>query len=508
MKKNVLLLAVILIISMLLGCGGSKQQPKAGSGETPDIVFIASQQDFAVLDPFNTTATPDMTANWCIFDSLFNMDINGKMYPLVAESWDISADGLEIVFHIRKGITFHDGSALTAKDVVYSAKKMKESPFKRRVAVLFDRADVIDDYTMKFVLPQPAASFMYEMAYNFAVYSEAATERLGDNFKNNPVGCGAYQIVSKEAGKGVTLKAYENYYGGVAPIKNIEFKVIPDASTALVALENGEIDLCQYVPAASYPLVTKNPKLELLQTKYSRVFNLILNTSVEPFKGNVALRQAIAHAIDKQFLVDVALEGYGAVAVTLVNETFIAAPPNINKHAREYNVAKAKELLKQAGYENGAGLPTLKISTIEMFKKQSEIIQAQLKEIGINVDIEMDELSTYLAMQSGGTLQMGLMSTNQGGDASVFAQLLLEGASNNGACYNNPEVARLFTKASAEMDNSKRALIFDELYATVLDDMPYVSIYFPDTVSCGRKDLDFATIMDFVAYRGSYYSFK
>jgi len=506
MKKCILVLAVILIAGTVLGCKGNKQAER--SSETPDVIVIASQQDFAVLDPFNTTATPDMNANWCIFDSLFNMDIHGNVYPLVAEKWEVSSTGLEITFHIRKGITFHDGSPLTAKDVVYSAQKMKESPFKRRVAVLFDRAEVIDDHTMKFILPQPAASFMYELAYNFAVYSEAATERLGDNFKNNPIGCGPYQIVSKEAGKGVTLKAYEKYYGGVAPIKNIEFKVIPDASTALVSLENGEIDLCQYVPAASYPLVIKNPKLELLQTKYSRVFNLILNTKAAPFKDNVALRQAIAHAIDKQFLVDVALEGYGSVAVTLVNETFIAYPSNISKHAREYNVDKAKQLMKEAGYANGAGLPTLKISTIEMFKKQSEIIQAQLKEIGINVDIEMNELSAYLAMQSGGTLQMGLMSTNQGGDASVFAQLLLEGASNNGACYNNPEVARLFTKASAELDNTKRAAIFDDLYRIVLDDMPYVSIYFPDTISCGRNDLDFAKIMDFVAYKGNLYSYK
>jgi peptide/nickel transport system substrate-binding protein len=504
MKKVILFVSLFVAVAAAF-CG---LPSGVSAAEKPDTIVIASQQDFSVLDPFNTTATPDMNADWCIYDSLLNMDVNGNYYPLVAESWDVTADGKEYTFHIRKGITFHDGSPLTAKDVVYSAMKMKNSPFKVRVSKLFDSAEAVDDYTMKFILPQPAAPFLYEIAYNFAVYSEAATEAAGEKFKDNPIGCGPYKFVSQKSGEGVVLKAYENYYGGKAPIENIIFKVIPDASTALVSLENGEIDLCQYVASASYPIVVNNPKLGLLQTKYSRVFNLILNTQAEPFKGNAALRQAISHAIDKQFLVDVALEGYGSVAVTLVNDSFIAAPKNIAQHAREYDVDKAKELMAEAGYPDGKGLPTLVISTIEMFKKQSEIIQAQLKEIGINVRIDMLELSTYLSMQANGELQMGLMSTNQGGDAAVFQTLLLKGSTNNGAVYDNPDVERLFIKASAILDNDERSKVYDELYRIVLEDMPYVSIYFPDTISCGRADLDFAKIMDFVAYRGYYYSYK
>jgi peptide/nickel transport system substrate-binding protein len=502
MKRTPSIIFVIAVLSVALFSGG------AYAADKPDTVVIASQQDFAVLDPFFTTATPDMNANWCIFDSLLNMDIRGNIEPLVAESWEISENGLEYTFHIRKGITFHDGSPLTAKDVVYSAERMKTSPFKLRSHKLYDRAELIDDYTVKFVLPQKAAPFLYELAYNFAVYSEKATETGGEDFKDKPVGCGPYQLVSKKTGEGVVLKAYDKYYGGKAPIENIVFKVIPDGSTALVALENGEIDLCQYIPPASYPIVKENKKLAILQTPYSRVFNLILNTSAAPFKDNVKLRQAIAHAIDKQFLVDVSLEGYGTVAVTLVNDTFIAAPKNISQYAVPYDAARAKALMKEAGYEDGKGLPALKLTTIEMFKKQSEIIKAALKEIGVDVSIEMAELSSYLSMQSGGKLQMGLMSTNQGGDASVFATLLNKGSTNNGAVYDNPEVERLFSEAAAELDNEKRSVIYDKLYKIVIDDMPYVSIYFPDTVSCGRADLDFATIMDQVAYKGQYYKYK
>lgn len=505
MKKRI---ALFLFCSVCIVCLFGGAVFAAAAPKKPDTVVIASQQDFAVLDPFFTTATPDMNANWCIFDSLLNMDINGKVEPLVAESWDVSKDGLVYTFRIRKGITFHDGSPLTARDVVYSAERMKTSPFKLRTHKLYDRAELVDDYTVKFILPQKAAPFLYEMAYSFAVYSEKATKASGEGFKDRPIGCGPYQLVSKKTGEGVVLKAYAGYYGRKASIENIVFKVIPDGSTALVALENGEIDLSQYIPPASYPIVKRDKKLELLQTPYSRVFNLILNTSAKPFKDNVTLRQAIAHAIDKQFLVDVALEGYGTVAVTLVNGTFIAAPKNLAQNAVPYDVKKAKELMTKAGYPGGKGLGTLKITTIEMFKKQAEIIQASLREIGIDVAIEMAELSAYLSMQSGGQLQMGLMSTNQGGDASVFATLLTKGSTNNGAVYYNPKVDKLFMDATAELDNAKRSLIYDKLYKMVIEDMPYVSIYFPDTVSCGRVNLDFATIMNQVAYKGNYYKYK
>jgi peptide/nickel transport system substrate-binding protein len=385
---------------------------------------------------------------------------------------------------------------------------MKTSQLMLSSHRLYDRAELVDDYTVKFILPQRTAPFLYELAYNFAVYSETATESGREGFKDNPVGCGPYRLVSKKAGEGVTLKAYDRYYGGKAPVENIIFKVIPDDSDALEALEDGTVDLCQYVPPASYLTVRKNKKLELLRTPSSRVFNLILNTSAEPFKDNVNLRQAIAHAIDKQFMVDVALEGYGKVAATLINDAFIAAPKNIARYAVPYNIRRAKELLKEAGFEDGRDLPALRLTTLEMFMKQSEMIKASLNEIGIEVSIEIEELGAYLDIESSGKLQMGLMSVNQGGDASVFASLLSKGSISNGAAYDNPEVERLFAKAYAELDNDKRALIYDELYKIVIDDMPYVSIYFPDTVSCGRSDLNFAAIMDHVAYKGQYYRYK
>ncbi len=531
MKKFALLLALAMVFSMLAGCSGNTATPAnvgaAPSGSTspsagtatptqapaaakPDTLVYATQQDFNILSPFFTGATPDQTATWAIMDSLFNMDTNGNFYPLVAEKWDFSEDGKEITFYIRKGIKFHNGTEVKASDVVFSADLMKNSPFKARVAALYDKAELIDDYTMKFILPQPAAQFMYELALQFAVYPEAYYNEVGgdDGFKNAPIGCGAYEFVSRTAGEGCILKAFPDYYGDKPSIENINLRFIPDASTALISLENGEIDLCQYVPAASYPLVESNPKLSLYSSKFPRVFNLILNCEQEPFKDNATLRQAFAAAIDKQLLVDIALEGHGVTATTLVNDVYIAAPKNIDNYAIKYDVENAKKLLAEAGYPDGKGLPSIKMTTIEMFKKQSEMIQDMLKQIGVTVEIDMVELSTYISMQSNREFTMGLMSTNQGGDASAFSAMLDPTSVSNGAGYNNPEVVELFKQASAIMDNEERSKVYEELYKKVIDDMPYISIYFVDTVSCSRADLNVESFMGYIAMKLMYINFK
>ena len=503
MKKIILVLAVIIMASMVLSCRGERQPDRVR-----DRIVIAWQQDFNVLSPFDTNASPDVTAAWAIFDPLFEMDLQGNMYPKGAERWEISPDGLEYTFYIRRGMTFHDGSPVTARDVVYSGNRLKVSPFRSRVGVLIDRAELIDDYTMKFVLNHRAAQFLFELAFYFAIYPENAGTRYGDAFGQSPIGSGPYKLVSREAGRGIVLETYDNYWGEKPPIREVEFRVIPDATTALIALENGEVDLCQYIAAASYHLVLRNPNLDLVSTPFPRVLTLAMNMTMEPFRNNVNLRQAIAHAINKEFLVEIGLEGYGRTAVTFISDISIGYPPGIVNYEREFNLTRARELMRAAGYENGVGLPVIRMSTIEMFRMQAEAIQAQLREIGINVEIEMAELSAWINMMASGTLWMSLMSTNLGHDGAAPSGLLLSGSPSNQSLYSNPQVERLFAQAAAELDPQRRSDVLLELYRITLDDMPYVSIYFVDTVSSGRNDLDMVTWMSFIANRAQYLSFN
>ena len=494
MKKFLMVLAVILMAGMVLGCSRERQPERSR-----DRLVIAWQQDFNILSPFDSSATPDITVAYALYDSLFDMDLQGNLFPTGAERWEISPDGLEYTFYIRRGMTFHDGSPVTARDVVYSGNRLRDSPFRQRVGVLMDRAELIDDYTMKFILHQRAAQFMFELAFYFAIYPENAGERWGDNFGRHPIASGPYQLVSREAGRGVILQAYDGYWGPAPPIKEVEFRVIPDATTALIALENGEVDLCQYIAAASYPLVRRNPNLGMVSTPFPRVLNLAMNMQMHPFQDNVHLRQAIAHAINKDFLVEIGLEGHGRPAVTFLQDINFGYPPGIVNYARNFDLARARELMVEAGYPNGAGLPAIRMSTIDMFRMQSEAIQAQLREIGVNIEIEMVELSAWMSMMASGTLWMGLMSWNTGLDGAGPSGLLSTGSASNQAVYSNPEVDRLFTISAAELDARRRSDIFLELYRAVLDDMPYVSIYFVDTVSCGRNDLDMNTWMNYVA---------
>ena len=517
-------LLIVLLLSSLSGCNQTTTTSSTAAAPTstpattahvttaptqpskPDTLTIAYQLEFKILDPYNTGSSADSAINASVFDSLITMDVKGNIYPLVAKKWDVSADGLTYTFHLRDDVLFHDGSKLTAEDIAYSFERMKTSSYRTAQAQLIDHVDIVDEYTINFVLPNTVATFLMEIATSFTCYSKKATEALGAEFSIKPVGCGPYKFVSMDSSQ-VVLEAFEDYYGGLAPIKKLVYKVIPDASTALVALENGEVDISDYVPAASYSIVENNPKLTLLRVPYTRLMQFIMNVTKAPF-DNVLVRRAIAHAIDKELLIDMTLAGYGSVAYGQINDRYIGYHPDIDQHAAPFDPDKAKELLTEAGYPGGQGLPTISFQTIEMFRKQVEIVQSMLRDVGIHLEIEIVELSAYLDMQTNHDLYAALMSWTGGPDASIYDRQLTGDGPNNGAVYHDDEIAQWFKDSLQELDLAKRKEIFLKIFVKELEEVPYVPLYFPDTVVCGRSDLDFATIREYLTWKGDLYSFK
>jgi len=515
------LLLVVMLLGLLSGCNTQQTPPPATTAPPttapttapapvtptkPDTLTIAYQLEFKILDPYNTGSSADSAITASLFDSLIAMDVKGNIYPLVAKTWDVSADGLTYTFHLRDDVLFHNGSKLTSEDVAYSFERMKTSSYRTAQAQLIDRVEIVDEYTINFILPNTVATFLMEIATSFTCYSKQATEALGAEFSIKPVGCGPYRFVSMDSSQ-VVLEAFEDYYDGVAPINKIVYKVIPDASTALVALENGEVDLSDYVPAASYSIVEANQNLTLLRVPYTRLMQFIMNVNKAPF-DNVLVRQAIAHAIDKELLIDMTLEGYGSVAYGQINDRYIGYHPDIDQHAAPYDPERGKELLAEAGYPGGQGLPSISFYTIEMFRKQVEIIQAMLRDIGILLEIEIVELSAYLDMQTNHELYAALMSWTGGPDASIYERQLTGDGPNNGANFHDDEIAQWFKDSLMELDLNKRKEIFLKIFTKQLELVPYVPLYFPDTVVCGRNDLDFATLREYLVWKGNLYSYK
>ena len=518
-KYNLLSLvaALVMVIVVAAGCTSPAESTTTptvegggngggAGGDDRDTLRIASQLEFRVIDPFNSFSSADMNISSSVFDSLIAMDVRGNAYPLIAHSWDISEDGLVYTFHLRDDVYFHDGSKMTADDVAFSFDRMAVSAYRQATARLIDHVNVLDDYTIEVVLVDRAATFMTELASQFFVFSRSATEALGDDFAIRPIGSGPYRFVSMSPSE-VVLEAFEDYWDGVAPIRNLIYVVIPDASTALIALETGQVDIVDYVPEASFSIVEANPNLTLLRTPFTRLMNIHLNTNMEPF-DNVLVRQAIALAMDKELLIQATLGGFGTVAYSQINDRYIGYHPGIAAHAWPYDPERAREKLAEAGFPGGEGLPQISITTIDMFRMQVEMVQAFLRAIGMHVDIEIIELSAWLDMAANRTHHMALMSWTGGADASIYDRMLtIDGASNT-ADFHDDYIEEWLRESVRELDPELRRELFYKIFSRQLELVPYVPLYFPDIVTAGRNDVDFETVREFLVFKGNLYSFR
>ncbi|MCL2852904.1 MAG: ABC transporter substrate-binding protein [Defluviitaleaceae bacterium] len=513
MKARTKLLMMVMTFAMILvvatGClpgPAAETTAEVDREDDRDTLIIASQLEFRVIDPFNSNSSADANISASVFDSLIAMDVRGNAFPLIAHSWDISDDGLVYTFHLRDYVYFHDGSKLTADDVAFSFDRMAVSAFRTATANLIDHVNVLDDYTIEVVLVDRAATFMTEIASQFVVFPREATTALGDDFAISPIGSGPYRFVSMSPSE-VVLEAFDDYWDGVAPIRNLIYLVIPDPSTALIALETGQVDILDFVPEASFSIVEENPNLTLLRTPFTRLMQIHLNTAREPF-DNILVRQAVALAMDKELLVQATLGGFGTVAYGQINDRYIGYHPGIAAHAWPFDPQRAREKLAEAGFPDGQGLPQISITTIDMFRMQVEMVQAFLRDIGMHVDIEIVELSAWLDMASNRDVHMGLMSWTGGADASIYDRMLSRDGVSNTANFFDEYIEEWLAESVRELDPEVRSELFYQIFSRQLELVPYVPLYFPDTVTAGRNDVDFATIRDFLIFKGNLYSFR
>jgi peptide/nickel transport system substrate-binding protein len=292
----------------------------------------------------------------------------------------------------------------------------------------------------------------------------------------------------------------------VAPIRHLIYLVIPDPSTALIALETGQVDIVDFVPEASFSIVQENPTLRLEPIPFTRLMNLHLNTQRAPF-DNLLVRQAVALAMDRQLLIDATLGGFGTIAYGQINDRYIGFHPDIVNHAWEFNPERAREKLAEAGFPGGAGLPQISITTIDMFRMQVEMIQAFLRDIGMVVDIQIVELSAWIDMSTNRDIHMGLMSWTGGADASIYDRMLARDGVNNTANFYDTYIEQWLIDSVREIDLEARREIFYNIFSRQLYLVPYVPLYFPDTVVAARYDIDVVTIRDYLVFRGDRYRF-
>ncbi len=371
----------------------------AQSADTLRVGIAA--QDIGQLDPhFAVTTIDRIVAAW-MFNGLVRFPPGSndpaKLEPDLAESWDSSPDGKTWTFHLRHGVQFHGGyGELTADDVVFSLKKAgnaKTSAFSSALRS-FQTIEAIDPYTVRIVLASNVPSLL-GIVTNYSqgfIVSKKAVEALGDKFSRQPIGTGPFAFSSVTPNQSLELVAHEGYFRGAPKIKKISYRFIPSDASRDLAFQNGELDLDYGRADQAWVNRTKALPHTIVDIfEPAEEAQLHLNTTVKPF-DDIRVRQAIAYAINRPELVSWRGHDVSREAQSVVPRGYLGF--TADNGLLPHNVDKAKELLKEAGYPNGLTVKMIQSQLPEMLTA-AQVIQAELKKAGINLDMQVVEHATF-----------------------------------------------------------------------------------------------------------------
>lgn len=443
MKKKIsLMLAAALTAGLALtGCGGSKTsdttdntagaenestaEVKGVDVDTTGYLVAALNADIQTADVQKTSKDYEMPFN--IFDRLVDVEVgtdgNSKIVPSLAESWDISDDGLEYTFHLRQGVKFHNGNDFTAEDVAYTFHRMLTveggvntefiDQIKGADELLAGETDtlegveVVDDYTIKVTLKEPFAGFLASISSpGVSIYDSEATEAAGDQFGMDPavtVGTGPFEFSSWSFNNQLVLTRNEDYWKGASGLPGVVIKIIPDTETQSMMFESGELDILDLDYAAdSVDRFTETYPDQIVQGPRVGIVYFTMNFNKEPFQ-DVRVRKAVQMSIDRQAILDALYGGRGQVEQGIFPHGLIGFNPD--QEEIKYDPEAAKALLAEAGYADGFDMEIAADSSAsDTMTMALEIVSDQLAEVGIRAEIKNYDESTWLETRKSGEL--------------------------------------------------------------------------------------------------------
>jgi peptide/nickel transport system substrate-binding protein len=480
-KQKSPILGILLglaLAAILAGCSGKGKQ----SGPKDTLVVILPN-DFTTLDPQRVPATLDINFISNIFDTLVTLDDNQKIIPSLAKSWTVSSDGLSYTFELEQGISFHNGKELTASDVVFSVGRFMSEEWMEFGSFSIKGAEALDDYTVRLNLKYPYAKILSLLVDLFIIDEETFKEQGEDRAAREPIGTGAYKFVSWNPEQEIRLEAFDDYFRGKPPIKNLIFKIIPDSNTAFVALETGEADLSFTAPAADYLHAKDDPDLATAEIAGSRYVSVAYNAE----RINEKTRQALSYAVNREALNTIVTEGTGTL-------TYLPLVPGEEGYTTDlvtypYDPQKARDLLKAAGKQN------LKI---DFFFGQSaqdtkigQTLQAQWGEVGVSLELKPVETGTWWQLFGEGDYDVsraGYPMFDDNTDVSYFDAYHRTGTYNVGR-VNDPDVNALLDEARIEQDPSKRSGLYIRVNQILAERAYHIPLFFVIQTVIYNKDL-------------------
>ena len=471
-----LLLATVMLLGLLAGCssdGGEKKSVTKGGDK--DSIVIATSGETPSLSPTEHNAVAGDYMNQLTYSMLFRIDMDLKPQPHLVESYE-NVDESTWHFKIKEGVKFHNGDTMTADDVVASLQWAQGFAEVNLYNKNFVSISKVDDSTVEIKTDGPDAMVLSNLCHHGNAIVPKKLIDEGHDFNEDPVGSGPYKLVEWKRGDSLTFEAFDDYFLGAPKIKNMTWKIIPEGSSRTIALEAGEIDMIIEVEAMDGDRLKENSDLTVIDYNATNLTWLMLNNEV-PGLDNQDVRHAINSAIDKESVVTVAYNGMATPALSQMPMNFEGAT---EENADTYDVEKAKEWLEKSGVDP-ASVKFSIICSDDTKKRAAEVIQANLKEIGINCEIESMDLATYLSATAEGnyTAAIGGYSSDSllGYVVGVYHSSSINAS--NKTRLNNPEVDALIDKAKVTVDAAERKPIMEELSALLNEICSQAPIYQP-----------------------------
>ena len=483
MRLRVALIAAGVITALALtACSTGQRVDLGGATRGNLIAAIAGEPD--QLDPQKTSAYFSFEVLENVYDTLVEPDENLGMRPALAESWEVSPDQLTWTFHLRNGVTFHDGSAFTADDVVYSYRRIidQQLPNAYRFSAVTD-ITAPDPATVKITVKQPTPNLLVNIGgfKGMAIVQRKNVE--SGAIATHPVGTGPFAFQSAKSGDSITLTANKSYWGGAPPVSGVTFRFIPEASTALSALQAGEIDWTDSIPTQRVDELKGDDSITLGVTPSNDYWYLTLNEARKPY-DDVRVRRAIAYGVDRAAIVQAT--SYGTATANQ-----LAIPQGSrwysDYHGYTRDIDKAKGLLNQAGVE-GLTLDMMATSEYPETVTAAQIIADNLSPLGINVKIRTVDFATWLDDANKGDFDMLMMGWlgNIDPDDFYYAQQHTGGKS-NAQHYSNPTVDALLDAGRTETNFEARKQDYAKAATIIADDASYIYLYNPSVIQAWSK---------------------
>jgi len=507
-KKLSIVLALVMLSTVVLAACGSKTDSSTSTQVKQLVAEIGPNPE--TIDPALNSAVDGGNMILFTFECLLSTDKDNKIIPGNAESYDVSKDGLTWTFHLRKDLKWSDGTALTAKDYVYSWKRVADpktaAPYAETVlGMVKGYADVAngnvdalgvaapDDSTFVVTLASPCAYFDKLAAFaTLSPVNKATIEKNGDAWATTPESytCnGPFFIKEWVPSSYIIFEKNPNYYAkDTIKLDSIKLLLMEDSNAAYGAYQTGEALMVKDVPTAEVPSLKSNSEFHidpLLGTYY-----IDLNTTLPQF-SNAKVRQALSLAIDRTYVANTLMQGTFSPATNFIGTSVAdwdgsdfmknanGGKPYIDNTTYDANLAKAKQLLTEAGYPDGKGLPaiTYSINDAGYHKVVAQYLQEAWKKLGVTVNVDVVEWASFTPMRRAGNY----VASRDGwvfdyNDASNMLDLMVSTNGNNNAKYKNPAYDALMVKAGNEIDPKTRSGYLHQAEDLVMSDAAIIPV--------------------------------